>query len=183
MIVRPWLPAMLCALALSGRAAADELAEVNRLHHSGQTVAALQRADLALASNARDPQMRFLKALILADAKRGDEAIAVLETLTQDYADLAEPYNNLAVLYAASGEYVKARAALDQALRLRPDYATAHENLGDVYAALAGQSYATALRLDPGRSGIPAKLVFVRQLAAPPKATATAASAAAASTR
>ena len=184
MNVRPCLLAMLSVLAFFGRAAAaDELAEVNRLRHAGQTTAALQRAEESLASNARDPQMRFLKAVILADANRPAEAVAVLEKLSQDYPDLAEPYNNLAVLHAASGEYVKARAALDQALRLDPGYATAHENIGDVYAALAGQSYATALRLDPGRAGIPAKLTLVRQLAAPPKPASTAASAAAKSTR
>ena len=64
--------------------------------------------------------MRFASASLLVDLKRSAEAIAVLESLTEDYPDLAEPYNNLAVLYASSGDYAKARAALEQALRLRP---------------------------------------------------------------
>src|SRR5947209_1861964 len=51
---------------------------------------------------------------------------------------------------------------LDEALRLRPDYATAHENLGDVYAALAARAYATSLRLEPGRTGVAPKLASVR---------------------
>ncbi len=184
MNVRPFVLFMLSILASPAPAATpDDLAEVNRLHHAGQTAAALQRADQALAANARDPQMRFLKAVVLADAGRGAEAIDVLDKLTQDYPDLAEPYNNLAVLHAAAGNYVKARAALDQALRLNPGYATAHENLGDIYAALAAESYATALRLDPGRAGIPAKLALARQLAVPARAASSAAAATSAAIR
>ncbi|HEX7439835.1 MAG TPA: tetratricopeptide repeat protein [Caldimonas sp.] len=161
--------AFLWMIALAGTllaASADELGEVTRLQHAGQSAAALERADQFLAAHPRDAQMRFLKAAILGDAGRSMEAVAVLEQLTEDYPGLAEPHNNLATLYAARGDYVKARAALEQALRLKPDYVTAHENLGDVYAALAGQSYATALRLDPDRASVPAKLALLRPLAA-----------------
>jgi Flp pilus assembly protein TadD len=171
MTPRLFVSALLCVIALVGPArGADDLAEVTRLHRAGQTAAALQRADQFLAGKPRDPQMRFLKAVILGEVNRRAEAVAVLEKLTEDYPDLAEPHNNLAVLYAATGDYAKARAELEQALKLKPGYATAHENLGDVLAALAGQSYATALRLDPGRASIPAKLALVRQLAAPASA-------------
>lgn len=161
--------AVLCFAAWAGTglaSAADELAEVTRLQQAGQTTAALQRADQALASSPRDPQMRFLKAVVLGDVGRSAEAVTILEKLTEDYPDLAEPYNNLAALDAAAGDYPKARAALEQALRLNPGYATAQENLGDVYTALAAQSYAAALRLDPDRAGVAAKLAAVRQLAA-----------------
>ncbi|MGH8797210.1 MAG: tetratricopeptide repeat protein, partial [Caldimonas sp.] len=88
---RRFLLALLCVTAFAGRAAvaaddlADDLAEVTRLHHAGQTDAALQRADTYLAAHPRDPQMRFLEAVILAGAQRRSEAIAVLEKLTQDY--------------------------------------------------------------------------------------------------
>ena len=61
-------------------------------------------------------------------------------------------YNNLAVLYAAQSEFDKARAALEMAIRTNPSYATAHENLGDVYAMLAAQPYSRALQLDPGNT-------------------------------
>jgi hypothetical protein len=49
-------------------------------------------------------------------------------------------------------------------LRTNPGYATAHENLGDVHAALAAQSYARALKLDPGNVTVPPKLAIVREL-------------------
>jgi tetratricopeptide (TPR) repeat protein len=40
----------------------------------------------------------------------------VFTKLTDDYPELPEPYNNLAVLYAAAGQYDKARAALEMAI-------------------------------------------------------------------
>ena len=118
--------------------------------------------------------MRFARASLLVDLKRNAEAVTALESLTEDYPDLAEPYNNLAVLYASSGEYAKARAALEQALRLRPAYATAHENLGDVYAALAANAYASALKADPALRAVQGKLSTVRQALTSPAASAAA---------
>lgn len=145
-------------------AQADDLDDVQRLYYSGQAAAAMQRADQFLAIHPNDPQMRFIKGVMLTDAKRNMEAIALFQKLSEDYPDLAEPYNNLAALYAAAGDYAKARATLEQALRMNPGYATAHENLGDVYAALAAQSYARALKLDPGNVTVPPKLALVREL-------------------
>lgn len=149
------------------RAFADELSEVNRLHRAGQTVEALRRADAYLAKTPKDAQMRFLKAILLADLQHRDEAIAMLVQLTNDYPELAEPFNNLAALYAAVGDYGKARMALEDAVRANPDYATAQENLGDVYAMLASQSYAQALRLEPSSATLPSKIGVVRQLGKP----------------
>jgi Flp pilus assembly protein TadD len=143
---------------------ADELSDVQRLHYAGQTAAAMQRADLYLATRPKDPQMRFLKGVMLSDSRHDAEAIAQFQSLVEDYPDLAEPYNNLAALYAAAGDFGKARVTLEQALRTNPSYATAYENLGDVHAALAAQSYARALQLEPSNMTIPPKLTIVREL-------------------
>jgi len=83
------------------------------------------------------------------------------------------------VLYAGAGDYAKARASLEQALRINPAYATAHENLGDVYAALAAQSYARALKLEPASVSVPPKLAIVRELVKYPGANASSVSSAA----
>jgi tetratricopeptide (TPR) repeat protein len=168
---------LLCA-AFSAPALADELSEVTRLHHAGQSAAALERADKTLASHPKDAQMRFLKSVILADVGRAGEAQALLQQIVQDYPELAEPHNNLAALYAAAGDYGKSRAELEETIRLNPSYAPAHENLGD--ALLAGQSYARALRLEPASTSLPRKLALVRQLvvpATPPPSAAAPASA------
>ena len=180
-IHRPSLPSrhrLACVLAaaclgLAAAARADDLTEVQRLYYSGQAAAAMQRADQFLATTPGDPPMRFMKGVMLTDAKRNMEAIALFQKLSDDYPDLAEPYNNLAALYAAAGDYAKARATLEQALRMNPGYATAHENLGDVYAALAAQSYARALKFDPGNTSVPPKLAIVRELYKRPIAAAS----------
>jgi len=154
------------------------IAEIHRLHSTGQTAAALAKADAYLASKPNDAQMRFLKGVILAESQRSDEAIAVFQKLVDDYPDLAEPYNNLAALYAAGGDYTRARITLEQAVRANPSYATAHENLGDVYAALASQSYARAQKLEPANGALESKLALVRELFRRKPETASAASAA-----
>lgn len=58
------------------------------------------------------------------------DAVATFTKLTEDYPELPEPYNNLAVLYANQNQLDKARTALEMAIRTNPSYATAHENPG-----------------------------------------------------
>jgi tetratricopeptide (TPR) repeat protein len=143
---------------------ADDYADVSKLLRAGQHAEALAKADAFLGKNPRDAQMRFLKGVILTEQNRSADAIAVFTKLTEDYPSLPEPYNNLAVLYAASGQYDKARTALEAAIRTNPSYATAYENLGDVHAKLASQAYDKALQLDSGNSAAKSKLTLVRSL-------------------
>ncbi len=143
---------------------------------SGQHQQALERVNKILASKPRDAQARFLKGLILTEQGNTKEAIVIFQKLTEDYPDLPEPYNNLAVIYAAAGQYDKARASLEQSIRTHPSYATAYENLGDVYSKLASQAYDKALQLDSSNSAAQNKLALVRELVGgAPRGTATAA--------
>ena len=96
----------------------------------------------------RDSRARFLKGVILAKQNRVQEAVGVLTALSEEFPELPEPHNNLAVLYAGQGKYEEARRELEMAVRASPDYAIAYQNLGDVYAALAAQAYEKALRID-----------------------------------
>ena len=161
------LAVLSATLLAAGAARADEYADVTKLVKTGQFTEALAKADQYLAARPKDPQMRFLRGVVLTEAGRGGEAIAVFQKLTEDYPELPEPYNNMAVLYASEAQFDKARAALEMAIRINPSYATAHENLGDVYAKLASQSYARALQLDAGNTAVPPKLALIRQLFAP----------------
>ena len=113
--------------------------------------------------------MRFLKGVVQSEAGRTADAIATFTLLTQEYPELPEPYNNLAVLYASRSEFDKARESLEAAVRANPNYATAHENLGDVYARLAATSYAKAQQLDPRNTSVAPKLALVRQLGSAPQ--------------
>lgn len=165
------LAAPLCAwalaVALSTGARADEVSEVMRLHSAGQTAAALERAERHLAQSPRDASMRFQRALLLADSGRTAQSIEAFTALTQDHPDLPEPYNNLAALQASLGDFDRARSSLEMALRSQPGYAAAHENLGDVYVALARRAYARTLQLEPANASAAPKLALLRQLAVP----------------
>jgi tetratricopeptide (TPR) repeat protein len=153
------------ALLLSGAAVgADDLAEASKLVRQGQYGPAMERVDGFLAANPRDAQGRFLKGLIFTEQNKTAEAIAVFTKLTEDYPELPEPYNNLAVLYASQGQYDKAKGALEMAIRTHPSYSTAHENLGDVYAKLASQAYGKALQLDGANTTAQTKLALIRDL-------------------
>lgn len=154
----------LLAALFAAPAFADDFTDVTKLMRAGQYAEALGKADAFLNKNPRDAQMRFLKGVILTEQNKTPEAIAVFTKLTEDYPGLPEPYNNLAVLYAAAGQYEKARTALDSAIRTNPSYATAYENLGDVHAKLASQAYDKALQLDSGNSAAKSKLTLVRSL-------------------
>ena len=148
-------------------AQADDYADVNQLLRGGKLAEAAIRVDSYLATKPRDPQMRFLKGVIENSLGNPAAAITTFTQLTQDYPELAEPYNNLAVLHAGQGQFDKARSALEMAIRANPDYATAHENLGDVYLRLASQAYGKALQIDGANTAAAAKLARVRALSDP----------------
>ncbi|HET8695414.1 MAG TPA: tetratricopeptide repeat protein [Aquabacterium sp.] len=142
---------------------ADEISDVQKLLSAGKNPEALQLADRYLVSKPKDPMMRFLKGISLSQAGRTTDAIAVFVKLTEDYPELPEPFNNLAVLYAQQGQYEKSRTALEMAIRTNPSYATAYENLGDVYAKLASQAYSKALQIDT-KSNVAPKLAMIKEL-------------------
>jgi tetratricopeptide (TPR) repeat protein len=162
---------VIAAAMFCGIAHADEYSDVTQLVRGGKLPEALIKADLYLASKPKDPQMRFLKGVIQRDAGKVPEAISTFSSLTEDYPELPEPYNNLAVLYAGQSQFDKARAALEMAIRTNPSYATAHENLGDVYAKLASQAYNKALQLDGTNPAVPPKLALIRELFSPASGT------------
>jgi len=66
-----------------------------------------------------------------------------------------------------------ARASLEMAIRTHPSYATAHENLGDIYAKMASQAYDKALQIDKANTPLQTKLNLIKDIfvgsARPPK--------------
>jgi tetratricopeptide (TPR) repeat protein len=165
--MHPLLRRTAVALSLVFAAAAvhaDELQDINQLMRQGQLPQSLERVDKYLAGKPRDAQGRFLKGLILTELNRPGDAIQVFQKLSEDYPELPEPYNNLAVLYASQGQYEKARSALERSIRTHPSYATAHENLGDIYAKLASQAYDKALQLDSSNTAAKTKLAMIGEM-------------------
>jgi tetratricopeptide (TPR) repeat protein len=157
-------------LAIAGHAGfslaatGPEYQEVNTLFKQGQYDNALTKLNALILKNPQDAQARFLKGVILTEQNKSADAIKVFTDLTESFPELPEPYNNLAVLYAAQGQYDKAKTALEMAIRTHPSYATAHENLGDVYAKMASQAYDKALQLDGKNTAAQTKLSLIKNL-------------------
>ena len=143
---------------------ADEFQDANQLFRQGKHSQAMSKVNNYLANKPKDAQGRFLKGLIYTEQNQIPEAIKIFADLTRDYPELPEPYNNLAVLYASQGQYDKARTSLEMAIRTHPSYATAHENLGDIYAKMASQAYNRALQLDSGNTTTQTKLAMIQDL-------------------
>ena len=66
--------------------------------------------------------------------------------ITQQFPELPEPYNNLAAIAANQGQWIEARDYLELALKLRPSYAIASANLGEIYIRLGAQAYEDAAK-------------------------------------
>jgi tetratricopeptide (TPR) repeat protein len=149
---------------LDERVEPTELQQVQKLMAAGQMKAALARADAHLAKNPRDAQMRFVRGVILSELKDTAAAREVFERLTEEYPELPEPYNNLAVIYASQGQLDRARTLLETALAVRPTYATAQENLGDIYLQMSVDAYQRAAKLQPNNRTVSNKLTLTREL-------------------
>lgn len=149
---------------ITSSAQADDYGDVSQLIRGEKFAEAAARADAYLVAKPRDPQMRFLKGVIQKSAGKSAEAILTFTKLTEDFPELPEPYNNLAVLYSSQGQFEKARTALEMAIRTNPSYATAHENLGDIYSRLASQAYNSALQIDSNSASAAPKLAIIKEV-------------------
>lgn len=142
----------------------NDYQEANALYRAGQSARAMERIDVWLKARPRDARGRFLKGMILIQQKKTGEAAQIYTSLTQDFPELPEPYNNLAVIYADEGDYDRARGLLESAIRANASFTAAHENLGDIHARLAAQAYQRALKLDPQNKVTAAKLKAANEL-------------------
>lgn len=133
---------------------------VNRLEamiDQGQAAAALAEIrtlqEKRAASNISgvDARLLFLEARALARQGEFARAAEIYQDMTVRFPELPEPWNNLAVLYAAQGRLDEARRALETALLNDPGYAEAKANLGDVHLMLAARAHREAA--DMGAAG------------------------------
>jgi len=145
-------------------AQADVYQDVNRLIVAEQWSKAQSQAQEHLKTRPTDPQMRLLLSRIQDGQGQTAEAMTTLQGLTQSYPELPEPFNNLAALLARQNRYAEALEALQAAVRARPDYGTALENLGDVYMALAIQAYQNASRAPAPPPRVTSKRLAAEQL-------------------
>jgi tetratricopeptide (TPR) repeat protein len=121
-------------------------AELEKLVKAQKYPEAIHRINELLVKNPRNVQLRFVLARLQIELKRYPAAQKTLIEITQQFPELAEPYNNLAALAANQGQWIEARDYLELALKLKPSYAIASANLGEVYTRLAAKSYIDAAK-------------------------------------
>jgi tetratricopeptide (TPR) repeat protein len=151
-------------LTLSLGAQADIYGDVNQLVRSEQWAKARTQAEAHLKTQPTDPQMRLLLSRIQDGQGQTNAAMDTLQSLTQSFPELPEPHNNLAALFARQGRLAEALTSLQAAVRARPDYATALENMGDVYIMLGIQAYQNATTAAPTQPRTGQKRLAAEQL-------------------
>lgn len=170
---------LLILASVAQAAPGGETAKVDELLRNGRFAEAQAEVDAMLKENPSSAMARFMKGVVQAERGASDDAIDTFTRLTRDYPQLAEPYNNLAVLLAAKNDLSGARTALEKAIKINPGYLTAYENLGDLNAKSASLAYQQVMRLDAQNNNARAKLnVLDRVIATNPNPSSSATSAA-----
>ena len=118
--------------------------QVEKLIKARKFEDAVTQINIDLKKTPRNVQLRFVKARLQIEMRQFDQAKKTLIEITQQFPELPEPYNNLAALAANQGKWIEARDYLELALKLRPTYAIASANLGEIYIRLGAQAYEDA---------------------------------------
>lgn len=170
------LGAVIVALLLAAlpARAADEAEAIRALLVRGDATSALERAERAAAAAPREPQWVFLRGVALMDLRRDAEALVLFERMTEEYPELADPWNNIALLQVRAGRLDAARGALETALRHDPAHRTARANLGLVHLMLAAQLWEALAASGPVDPQLVRRLQGVRALLGTPGAGASA---------
>jgi tetratricopeptide (TPR) repeat protein len=120
--------------------------DVEKLVKARQYQEAVNLINTQLKTNQRNVQIRFVKARLQIEMRKFEDAKKTLIEITQQFPELPEPYNNLAAIAANQGNWIEARDYLELALKLRPTYAIAAANLGEIYIRLGAQAYENAAK-------------------------------------
>ena len=120
--------------------------DVEKLIKARKYPDAITQINVELKKNPRNVQLRFVKARLQIEMRQFDQAKKTLIEITQQFPELPEPYNNLAAIAANQGQWIEARDYLELALKLRPTYAIASANLGEIYVRLGAKAYEDAAK-------------------------------------
>jgi Flp pilus assembly protein TadD len=160
--------ALLACAVLTQPAFAQSIGEIRGTLARGDLAGALKQAQAASAAKPADAQLRFLLGVVHMDLFQDAEALAVFTALTQQYPELPDPLNNIALLQARAGRLDEARQTLQAALRADPSHRAARSNLGQIYLMLAVQAWELAASAVPADPALQRRLTAARALLTPP---------------
>ncbi len=125
----------------------------------------MEKVNAFLATKPKDAQARFLKGLIFTEQGNTADAITMFSAASLRTTRNCPSHTTTSPCFMpAKASTKKPRIALEMAIRTHPSYATAHENLGDIYAKMASQAYDRALQLDKSNTSTQTKLALIREL-------------------
>ena len=119
---------------------------------AGRTKIALESLQGIIKQQPDAYQAWFLIGVAHARQQQFHQAIEAFRHVIDLNPLLAEPHNNLAVIYNELGDVRAAINELEQSLKKRPDYAIVEENIADLYVKLALQNYRNALEKEPSEA-------------------------------
>lgn len=112
---------------------------------AGHYEKALQKLEPLVKAEDSNYEAWFLYGVAHVHAQQFHQAIEAFRHVIDLHPILAEPHNNIAAIYNALGDTPAAIAELKEALKKRPNYVVAEENLADLYVKLALQHYRNTL--------------------------------------
>ena len=129
---------------------------VDKLINRGDYADALKLIADGLKANPHSAQLRFQRCVVYE--RDG------FEQFIRTYPEIPEAYNNLAGLYSRNGNLVRAEELLIKAVALRPGFALAHMNLGNLYLAKAKNAYNTAIKTGGNKEKLNANIQMLNKL-------------------
>jgi len=152
----------LALLTTAVASAATSVKQVQQLLEQQKYVDAANAGEQLLLQSPEHARTRFLTAYAYQMSAQTDKAVMLYQDLIKDNPDLPEPRNNLAMIFLAQGDYDRASQLLVGALNTSPSYATAFDNLSQIYKGIASEAYRRAV----SESGEPAKYTHKIELTA-----------------
>jgi Flp pilus assembly protein TadD len=157
---------LICWLLLPCAATAEisPLDQAQTHWFAGRRDQALDTLETAVRKEPNAARLRFTLAWMRQEQGDLTRAEALLRQLVEDFPDLPEAHNNLAVILAGRGELDAALAVLQRAVQLQPQSSQAQENLGDVFLRLAQRAYTKATQSHGSNAPRPAQLLKLRRV-------------------
>ena len=119
-----------------------------------------------LKANPHSAQLRFQRCVVYERMGDRQKAKDGFERMIRTYPEIPEPYNNLAGIYSREGNLTRAEELLVKALALRPNFALAHMNLGNLYLAKAKNAYNSAIKTGGNKEKLNANIRAIDKLLA-----------------
>jgi tetratricopeptide (TPR) repeat protein len=125
--------------------AATSVQDIQLLLDKKLYVQAARSGEQLLQKHSGDPDIEFLTAYAYQMSQQSGKAARYYQELIREYPELPEPRNNLAMIYLSNGDYDRASELLVNAINTHRSYATAYENLSNIYTGIASEAYRRAV--------------------------------------